>query len=189
LLRRALLLDRDGVINREVGFTHRAEDIEFMDGIFDLVRLARQMGFLPVVVTNQSGIARGYFSEESFHALSYWMAERFASEGAPLEAIFYCPFHPDATDPAWRRDSAWRKPAPGMLLAAAELLALDLGRSLLIGDAERDVAAGAAAGVGHLVRLAPDVSERPPGNVTVVSTLAECRDLLSAIVRHPRGGA
>lgn len=151
--RPALFLDRDGVINVDRGYVGRIADVTFVDGIFELVRAARARGFVPVVVTNQSGIARGYFGLDQFAELSRWMLGRFAAAGAPLAAIYFCPWHPDG-EGRFRGESALRKPAPGMLLAAAADLGLDLGRSLLVGDAERDIEAAVAAGVATTLRLA-----------------------------------
>jgi D-glycero-D-manno-heptose 1,7-bisphosphate phosphatase len=149
--RKALFLDRDGVINRDDDFVHRPEDFHFEDGIFELVRAALGLGYVPVVVTNQSGIARGLFAEADYRALDAWMRARFAAEGAPVAAAYHCPFHPEATVEAYRHPRhPWRKPAPGMLLAARDDLGLDLAASALIGDRWSDVLAGAAAGLTRL---------------------------------------
>ena len=148
---RALFLDRDGVVNVDSAYLHRAEACVFVEGVFDLVRAFAARGFRPVIVTNQSGIGRGYYGEAEFERLMRWMRGRFAAEGAEIAAVYHCPSLPDAGDPR-------RKPAPGMLLEAAADLGLDLGRSWCVGDRESDVAAGRAAGVGTLVRL--DASRR-----------------------------
>ena len=150
-MRPALLLDRDGVINVDRGFVSRLEDFAWQPGIFDVARTAAGLGMALVVVTNQSGIGRGYYSEEEFLALTAFMRERFAGEGAPLTAVYHCPYHPEAIEPRFRAvDHPWRKPRPGMILAARDELGLDLPRSVLIGDRAVDLQAGAAAGVGAL---------------------------------------
>lgn len=149
---RALFLDRDGVINIDAGYTCRIGEFRFIEGIFNLCRAARELGYLLVIATNQSGIGRGYFSEAEFQHLTAWMKERFAAEGAPLAAVYHCPFHPDGKG-QYRRQSDWRKPAPGMLLQAAKDLDLDLASSLLVGDSEIDIAAARAAGLAAAVRL------------------------------------
>lgn len=147
MVRRALFLDRDGVINADHGYVSRREDFHFQAGIFDLVRLARRLGLLPIVVTNQSGIGRGYYDEAAFLGLTRWMAGRFAEEEAPIAAVYYCPHHPEATDEAYRADHPWRKPLPGMLTAARDDFGLDLSASLIVGDNLTDVRAGLSAGL------------------------------------------
>ena len=178
-MKRALFLDRDGVINVNHGYVHRREDFEFLPGIFDLVRSARQRGLLPVVVTNQAGIARGYYDEAAFHALTDWMRQRFADEGAPLERVYFCPYHPTAGIGRYRAESADRKPAPGMLLRARDELGLDLPGSVLLGDKTSDILAGRAAGVGHnlLLRAAADPEDpaAPPADTVVVASLDDAR--------------
>jgi D-glycero-D-manno-heptose 1,7-bisphosphate phosphatase len=144
---RALFLDRDGVINHDAGYTSRVEDFHFIDGIFDLCRAARQAGYLLVVVTNQAGIGRGYYSEDDFLALTTWMRQRFVAEGAPLADVYYCPFHPEHGIGDYKQDSLDRKPHPGMLLRAAQKHSIDLKHSILVGDKDSDMQAASAAGV------------------------------------------
>lgn len=146
--RAALFLDRDGVVNVNHGYVHAPGQVEWVEGIFDLAREARGAGYLLVVATNQAGIARGYYDEATFLGFTAWMHERFREAGAPLLATYYCPHHPTAGLGALRRECACRKPEPGLLLAAAADLGIDLGRSLLLGDAPSDLAAARAAGVG-----------------------------------------
>ncbi|MHB2167994.1 D-glycero-alpha-D-manno-heptose-1,7-bisphosphate 7-phosphatase [Alsobacter sp. R-9] len=146
---RALFLDRDGVINRDDGYVHRREDFVFMEGVFDLTRRAVAAGYLVIVVTNQSGIARGYFREADFYDLTAWMLREFERRDAPLTAVYHCPFHPEGRVAAYRRDHPWRKPRPGMILQAAADFDLDLERSLLVGDQPTDLQAGRSAGIGR----------------------------------------
>lgn len=149
--RPALFLDRDGVINEDAGYVWRIEDFVFKPGIFDLVLLARQSGMAVVVVTNQSGIARGMFTEDDFDKLTAWMLSRFEEAGAPIDKVYHCPYHPDVADERWRQDHPWRKPSPGMLLQAVEDLDLDLPNSALVGDKCSDIAAAEAAGLGTAI--------------------------------------
>lgn len=144
----ALFLDRDGVINHDAGYTSSTENFRFIDGIFDLCRAARRSGYLLIVVTNQAGIGRGYYSEQDFLTLTAWMRERFEAEGAPVTDVFYCPYHPEYGVGHYKQDSIDRKPNPGMLLRAAEKHGLDLGRSIMIGDKDSDMKAASQAGVG-----------------------------------------
>ena len=151
---RALFLDRDGVINHEIGYLHRAEDVRFVDGIFALCRAAQGLGYRLIVVTNQSGIARGLYSREDFDALTAWMMARFEEERVHLDAVYYCPYHPEHGVGEYRREHPDRKPGPGMLLRGAAAFDLDLARSILVGDRCSDIAAANAARLGQAFLLA-----------------------------------
>lgn len=155
MLSRALLLDRDGVVNVDRHYVHRIDDFEFMPGLTDLLRRAIDLGYRVIIVTNQAGIARGRYSEAQYQTLTDWLLRTLERQGLGLTDILHCPYHVDGTPP-WRRDSWWRKPNPGMLLEAAQRHRLDLSRSLLIGDMETDMQAGRAAGVGHCLLLRPE---------------------------------
>lgn len=148
--RRALFLDRDGVINVDHNYVHRREDFEFIDGIFELVNAAKNAGYLIIVVTNQAGIGRGYYTEAAFQDLMDWVRERFEAQGGGVDAIYFCPFHIDGIG-AYKRDSEFRKPKPGMFLQAGREHDIDMARSIMIGDKPSDAQAGAAAGVGTLL--------------------------------------
>ena len=153
--RPALFLDRDGVVNADRGFVARREDFVWQEGIFALVREALARGFVPVIVTNQSGIGRGLYTEADYASLTEWMLERFETEHAPIARVYHCPYHPEAELAHFRAVHPWRKPAPGMLLAATDELNLDLANSVLLGDRWSDVEAGVAAGVGTIVLVSP----------------------------------
>ncbi|WP_036003205.1 D-glycero-beta-D-manno-heptose 1,7-bisphosphate 7-phosphatase [Paraburkholderia caribensis] len=157
--KRALFLDRDGVINVDVGYLHRKEDCVFLPGIFELVRRARRAGFDVFVVTNQAGVARGYYTEETFAGFTEWMLEQFADEGAPITQVYYCPHHPDAGTGGYRIACDCRKPQPGMLLRAAREHDVDLTESVMVGDSLTDMQAARAAGVAHrfLLGEAPQI--------------------------------
>ncbi len=152
-LRPGLFLDRDGVINVNHGYVHRAEDTQLVPGIVDLCLRARALGYALVVVTNQAGIARGYYSEDDYHAYSGWLRGHLASHGVLLDGIYHCPHHPDAGTGPWRRDCDCRKPSPGMIRTAARDLGLDLPRSIFLGDTKSDIESGERAGVGRLWML------------------------------------
>ena len=145
-----MFLDRDGVINIDHGYVCKAENFYFIEGIFELVANANAFGYIVVVVTNQAGIGRGYYSEADFYALTTWMRAQFVIRGARIDAVYFCPDHPEHGLGDYRRESVFRKPAPGMLLKAAEELSLDLSRSVFVGDKDSDIKAGVAAGVGRL---------------------------------------
>lgn len=145
--RKALFLDRDGVINVDHGYVHEPDSTEWVPGIFEAVAGAVAEGYLPVVVTNQAGIARGYYSEEQFRAYTAWMHAEFAARGTPLLATYFCPHHPQAGIGSYARACECRKPRPGMLLQAIADWTLLPAASTLIGDKPSDIAAARAAGV------------------------------------------
>lgn len=151
--RKALFLDRDGVINVDHGYVHTPEATEWVPGMFELCMRARRAGYFLVVVTNQAGIARGYYSLEEFLAYTHWMHEQFAMKGTPLAATYYCPHHPSAGLGDLRLDCDCRKPRPGMILTAALDLQLDLSASILVGDKPSDLVAAETAGVGRVSLL------------------------------------
>ena len=178
---RGLILDRDGVINRDSGYLHRIEDCRFIDGIFATTAAFAARGFAVVVATNQSGIGRGLYGEDDFTRLTAWMRGEFERHGVAIAGVYHCPDHPVAGLGAYRRDNPWRKPGPGMLLQAAADLGLDLARSWTIGDRDEDMAAGRAAGIGALVRydpLAPRVERF--GDEWIVPRLIDAAALLEA---------
>jgi len=152
--RRALLLDRDGVVNVDTGYLHRVEDCEFVEGIFETVEAFYEAGFTIIIVTNQAGIGRGYYSTIDFRSLMLWMSDQFLGR---IAAVYYCPDHPQGIG-IFRRESTWRKPNPGMLLQAALDFRLELTESWMVGDKITDVQAALAANVGHIVLLDPATS-------------------------------
>lgn len=172
-LSRALFLDRDGVINHEVGYLHKPEQVRWVPGIFTLCAAARDLGYQLVVVTNQAGIGRGLYSQADFDALTTWMQAEFAARQVPLAAVYHCPFHPEHGLGPYRREHEDRKPSPGMLLRAARDLALDLSRSLLVGDRCSDIAAANAAGLPHAFLLAGTEQAPCAGIFTPIAALDE----------------
>src|SRR6201996_2096384 len=144
----AVFLDRDGVLNVDRGYVHRPEDFEWTAGAIDAVRAINTAGYLAVVVTNQSGIARQYYKEEDFRTLTQWMNSELAANGARLDAVYHCPHHAEGSDPAFAIDCDCRKPKPGLLLRAIADLDIDPERSFLIGDKPQDMEAAQAAGIG-----------------------------------------
>jgi len=144
----AVFLDRDGVINHNHGYVHKREDFDFIEGIFDVARYAHAQRYKLVVITNQAGIARGYYTEEQFQQLTDWMCQQFSAAGAPIERVYYSPYHPTEGLGQYLKDDVSRKPHPGMIRQAQKDLSIDLIRSVLIGDKVSDIQAGIAAGVG-----------------------------------------
>lgn len=146
--RPALFLDRDGVINIDHAYVCKPEDFEFVDGIFELCRAARRLGYMIFVVTNQAGIGRGYYTEQDFLKLTEWMSGVFNAQGVIIDKVYFCPSHPEHGVGKYKVNSPFRKPGPGMILQAAEEFEVDLARSVVVGDKETDIQAGVAAGVG-----------------------------------------
>ncbi len=153
--RRGLILDRDGVINVDITFLYRIEDVVFVDGILDLVRAAKAADYAVVVATNQSGIGRGYFSMAQFDTLMTWVGEQFAAHGGAIDRVYVCPHHPTEALGEYRRECECRKPKPGMFLQAIAEFDLDPAQCWTIGDNWRDVDAGANAGVANRVLIDP----------------------------------
>jgi D-glycero-D-manno-heptose 1,7-bisphosphate phosphatase len=152
--RPAVFLDRDGVITQEVHFLRRPADVRLTEGVAAAIAALNAQDVAVVAITNQSGVARGRLSWEDFAAVQDEIARQLAREGAQVDAIFACGYHPDGTSALAVADHPWRKPAPGMLFEARARLGVDLARSFVVGDRRSDLEAGRAAGVprGVLVR-------------------------------------
>ncbi|MGD0586810.1 MAG: D-glycero-beta-D-manno-heptose 1,7-bisphosphate 7-phosphatase [Oryzomonas sp.] len=177
-LKRAVFVDRDGTINVEKEYLYRVDEFEFIPGAPQALRLLNEAGFLVVVVSNQSGVARGYFTEEDVDILHRHIAAQLAKTGARVDAWYYCPHHPSGRG-SYSLPCRCRKPMPGMLLEAARRHNIDLAASVMIGDKLVDVETGLAAGCRTiLVRTgygAADEACVPPGTVV-------CDDLLAGVL-------
>ena len=146
--RPAAFLDRDGVLIVDSGYPHRPDQLVLIPGAAEAVKRLNDAGFVTVIVTNQSGVARGMFSEETMHGFNALLVERLAEAGARIDAVYACPFHAEAVDERYRHpDHPDRKPNPGMLLKAITERDLDPARSLMIGDQPSDMEAARRAGV------------------------------------------
>lgn len=187
MARRAIFLDRDGTLNVEVNYLHRIEDLALVPGAAGAVRSLSQAGFLVIVVTNQAGIARGYYDETALHALHEEIQLRLSAEGARIDAFYFCPHHPD-----FGGACACRKPAPGMLRQAAQDYGIDLAGSWIIGDTSGDIGAGSAVGCrAILVRSGYGAqAEAAIGSATMPQPEVIVDDLSAAvayILEHDRG--
>lgn len=178
---KALFLDRDGVINHEVGYLHAPADVRWVEGIFDLCRTAVSLGYKLVVVTNQSGIGRGLYSEAQFQTLMAWMRQEFASRGVPLAAVYFCPFHPVHGVGEYKREHEERKPQPGMLLRAAKELGVELKESVMVGDRCSDMNAAKAGGLRQAFLMSGTETEVCEGTYVAVQSLAEVGEWLATI--------
>lgn len=183
-LRPAVFLDRDGTVNVEVDYLADPAQLELIPGVAKAIARLNAAGLAVVLVTNQSGIARGMLSEERLAEIHERLAEMLAPEGARLDHIEYCPHHPTIGGERYGRECDCRKPAPGMLRSACEALELDLERSWVVGDSLRDLSAGETLGVrGILVRTGKGQAQldglragaRPP---QVAADLAEAVEII-----------
>lgn len=177
--RPALFLDRDGIINEEIGYLHRFEDVRFVPGIVSVIQTANALGLFTCIVTNQAGIGRGMYSEDQFHSLMASMRAALLAMGAIIDAVYYSPFHPEHGIGRYRRQSDCRKSAPGMLLQAAREHDLDLDTSVMVGDRCSDIKAGSAAGLRRLFLLGGTEKDGCPGlRYTMLTSLSELVPLL-----------
>jgi D-glycero-D-manno-heptose 1,7-bisphosphate phosphatase len=177
-LRRALFLDRDGVVNEEIGYLFRPEEVRFVPGIVSLCQTARRLGYRIIVVTNQAGIARGYYSEADFQRLMQWMQTELAREG--FDAVYHCPFHPEHGLGEYRREHEDRKPGTGMLRRGAREFGVSLEASVLVGDRCSDVAAANAAGLRQAFLIGGTEVGTCPGRYTAITALVEVEQWLIA---------
>ena len=141
-MKRALFIDRDGVINVDKVHVCKKDQFEFTAGIFDLCRRYSEAGYIILIITNQAGIAKGYYNEEDFQSLMEWVVKEFEFNGVKIKKVYHCPHHPDFTG-----FCGCRKPEPGMILKAIEEFSLDRSACVLIGDKESDLEAGRRAGI------------------------------------------
>ena len=146
-LRPAIFFDRDGTLNVDTGYLYKSEDFRWIEDAPAAIRWANDHGYLTVVVTNQSGIARGFYTEADVEKLHRWMNERLAEMGAHIDAFYYCPHHPEGTVAKYRKQCHCRKPGTVLIEEACRALHIERNASFLIGDAERDMACAARAGL------------------------------------------
>lgn len=173
-MQKAAFLDRDGVINVDHGYVHTKEDFEWIPGVKEAARMLHEAGYLLIVVTNQSGIARGMFTEEEFLDLDSYMREEFAKAGAPIARTYYCPHHPQGIVPKYSITCNCRKPAPGLFLKAIKEFDIDPAQSVAFGDSLRDISAAEKSGVGGRILLGKNGTNKPipcPDNTSYADSL------------------
>lgn len=155
----ALFLDRDGVINHDHGYVYRWTDFEVIEGIFDVIKYFKDLGYLVIVITNQSGIARGYFSEEQFLNLMKRVRNLFKQNFSEIDDFFYCPHLKDGAVSLYSKDCFCRKPKPGLFYAAKEKYNIDFNNSLMVGDKYSDLIAAHQAGINKLFLYSPNQNQ------------------------------
>lgn len=179
----AVFLDRDGTLIVDRGYVHRVEDLAFIDGAVDAIAALNRQGWLVIVVTNQSGVARGYYSETDVERFHRAMRAELAKAGARVDAFYHCPYHPTAGLGRYRRDSPMRKPATGMFVRACDDYAIDVEASWMVGDKLDDMRFARAAGLrGILVQTGQGSDEvgtfdQPPWFATAESIVDACRNI------------
>ena len=144
---RAVFFDRDGTLNIDTHYLYRSEDFQWTPGAVDAIKYCNDHGYLVIVITNQSGVARGYYTEADVHHLHEWMNIDLAKHGAHIDAFYYCPHHVDGTVPEYTKQCDCRKPSPKMVNDACVDFSIDKNQSFLFGDAERDMQCASQAGV------------------------------------------
>jgi D-glycero-D-manno-heptose 1,7-bisphosphate phosphatase len=160
MARRAIFLDRDGTVSEEVGYINHVDRLRLLPRTAKAVRKINESDFLAVLVTNQAGVARGYFKEELVRRVHRRLEEMLAQDGAHLDAIYYCPHHPTAGELPYRRDCSCRKPRPGMIETAERDLEIDVPRSFMVGDKHSDIVFAHAVGMkGVLVKTGYGLGE------------------------------
>ena len=172
---KTIFLDRDGVINKEVNYLNKIDDFEFIDGIFDVCLYFQNLGYKIIIVTNQSGIYRGYYTEHDYQKVTQWMLAQFANEDINILDIFHCPHGPDST-------CNCRKPKPGMFLNAKTKYNIDMKNSWMIGDKEVDVIAANAAGIDNtiLVRSGHRIDESNSKASFFLDSIQQSKQIITA---------
>jgi len=172
-MNKALFLDRDGIINVDHGYVYRIDEFEFMPGIFTLCKEAQDKGYLIVVITNQSGIARGKYTEQDFHTLTSWMKEQFLTHQVKISDVFYCPHHPQKGTGIYLKSCRCRKPEPGMINTAVTKYNIKVEESFFIGDKISDMQAAIAAGVKNKFLLTDSNPENNELDINVISNISQ----------------
>ncbi|TKB43083.1 D-glycero-beta-D-manno-heptose 1,7-bisphosphate 7-phosphatase [Thalassotalea mangrovi] len=170
---KALFLDRDGIINIDHGYVSKIESFDFNPGIFELCYAAQQKGYLLIVITNQSGIGRGKYTEQDFQVLTEWMKGKFSEQQITINDVFYCPHHPTNAKPPYLQDCQCRKPGPGMIVDAAKRHNIDLSQSIFLGDKSSDMEAAQAANVSTRILLSGQYPIDADFNAVRVESLAQ----------------
>jgi len=171
---KTIFLDRDGVINKEVGYLHRIKDFEFIDGVFDACLYFQSFGYQIIIVTNQSGIERGYYSENDFHIVNNWMLKQFKDQEIDILDVFFCPHGPES-------NCDCRKPKPGMFNHANDKHGIDIKNSWMIGDKEADIQAANAADIQNtiLVKSGHAIDEKNSKAKFILNSIEQAKEVIT----------
>jgi D-glycero-D-manno-heptose 1,7-bisphosphate phosphatase len=173
LLKPAVFLDRDGVLNKDIGYVYRPEDLTILDGVVESLIILKAKGFLLIVITNQSGVARGKFDLPAVNVFNTHLEKAIIIQGGPkIDRFFVCPHHPDGVVKEYAKNCGCRKPAPGLILEAAKVFGIDLKRSWMVGDKDSDVLCAKNAGV-HAILAQSDKYQQTTESVSVASDLKD----------------
>ena len=171
---KTIFLDRDGVINKEVGYLHKIKDFEFIDGVFEACLYFQSIGYQLVIVTNQSGISRGYYDEDTFHIVNNWMLSQFKNQGVSILDVFFCPHGPES-------NCDCRKPKPGMFNQANDKYGIDIKNSWMIGDKEVDIKAANTAGIQNtiLVKSGHEIDENNSNAKFILGSIERAKEVIT----------
>jgi len=171
---KTIFLDRDGVINKDINYLHKIDDFEFIDGIFDVCLYFQSLGYKIIIITNQSGISRGYYSHSDYQKVTQWMLDQFRYKNINILDIFHCPHGPDSTCDC-------RKPKPGMFLKAKAKHNTDMEKSWMIGDKERDTIAANSAGIDNtiLVRSGHRIDESNSNAKIIINSIRQAKQIIT----------
>jgi D-glycero-D-manno-heptose 1,7-bisphosphate phosphatase len=171
---KTIFLDRDGVINKEINYLHKIDDFEFIDGIFDACLYFQSLGYKIIIITNQSGISRGYYSHSDYQKVTQWMLDQFRYKNINILDVFHCPHGPASTCDC-------RKPKPGMFLKAKDKYNTDMEKSWMIGDKERDTIAANSAGIDNtiLIRSSHRIDESNSNAKIILDSIQQAKQIIT----------
>ncbi len=185
---KAVFIDRDGTLIKDPGYINDPDQVKLLSGASEALVELKEMGYKRVVVTNQSGVARGIVSEEVLKKIHERLKKLLAQEGAGIDGLYYCPYHPDGAIEKYRAESENRKPNPGMILTAARQMDIDLNRSWVIGNSYRDIAAGQRAGCKTiLINAAIDQTYRKPTDPVPDKQAVNMKEAVNIVKMYDRG--
>ncbi len=184
---KAIFLDRDGTLIEDPGYISNPDQVKLLDGVAEALAEFKALGYKLIVTSNQSGVARGIVTEKTLEETHNRLKQILAEKGGYLDKIYYCPYHPDGVIPKYRKESDWRKPNPGMLLAAADEMDIDLSRSWVIGNSSRDVEAGLRAGCKTILLDNPSHDKKIElGQVNPDYRAVNMKEAVNIIKKHHR---